>query len=217
MNSKRDESRARESRVADDLFPSGSALAHKMLNRRNRLCVGLLVVALSIFAPAQKVKFGYDKSVDFSKYKTYTLEEPATPPARPMLYATVVTSIDAEMNSKGFERVEKDGDLTLQLAGGVDFGISVSGGTPLTSSHNGPPPAMNATMWTGAGGGQGSLQPAVPDASLELVFLDRNANQIVWSGTVTQALDMERKDKSLDLAVKAVTKLLKPFPPARSK
>jgi len=197
--------------MAEDLLLSWLA------NRRNKLCIGLLVAALAISAPAQKVKVGYNKSVDFSKYKTYTLAEPATPPARPMLYATLVTSIDAEMNSKGFQRVEKNGDLTLQLAGGVDFGISVSGDTPLVSSNNGPPPAINATMWTGAGGAQGALQPAIPDASLELEFIDRSANQIVWSGTVTQALDMERKDKSLDLAIKAVTKLLKPFPPARSK
>jgi hypothetical protein len=187
-----------------------------MLNRSNKLCVGLLVAALATSAPAQKVKVGYDKSVDFSKYKTYTLAEPETPPSRPMLYATVITSIDAEMNSKGFQRVEKNGDLTLKIAGGIGFGIVVSGGPPLTSSNIGPPPAMNATMWTGAGLGQ-TLQPAVPDASLELEFIDRNANQIVWSGTATQALDMERKDKSLDLAIKAVSKLLKPFPPARSK
>jgi len=212
MKSRRDQSRA-----AEDLFLSCPARPYKMLSQRNKLSIGLLVAALAISAPAQKVKVGYDKSVDFSKYKTYTLAEPATPPSRPILYATVITSIDAEMNSKGFQRVDKNGDLTLEIAGGVGFGIVVSGGPPVTSSNNGPPPAMNATMWTGAGGGQGSLQPAVPDASLELEFVDRNANQIVWSGTVTQALDMERKDKSLDLAIKAVTKLLKPFPPARSK
>src|SRR6478672_639528 len=181
--------------VAEGLALSCLALAHKMLNRCDKLCVGLLVACVAV--SAQKVKVGYDKSADFSKYKTYTLAEPATPPSRPLLYATVITSIDAEMNSKGFQRVEKNGDLTLKVAGGIGFGIVLSGGPPLTSSNIGPPPAMNATMWTGAGGGQGSLQPAVPDASLELEFIDRNANQIVWSGTVTQALDIEQKDKSL--------------------
>src|SRR5206468_11608866 len=151
VKSRPDESQIHEPSVARGLLLSCLA-AYRMLNRRNRLCIALLVAALVIPAPAQKVKVGYDKSVDFSKYRTYTLAEPATPPACPMLYATVVTSIDAEMNSKGFQRVEKNGDLTLQLAGGVDFGISVSGGTPITSSNNGPPPAINATMWTGAGG-----------------------------------------------------------------
>ena len=39
----------------------------------------LLVVMLSISCGlAQKVKVGYDKSVDFSRYKSYTFQEPET-------------------------------------------------------------------------------------------------------------------------------------------
>ena len=71
-------------------------------------------------------------------------------------------------------------------------------------------------MWTGANGGQGELMPAVPEAGLQLQFIDRTANEIVWSGTVTQALDPQDKAKSLELATKAVTKLLKRFPPANA-
>jgi len=185
--------------------------------RWGKLWSGVLVAAFAISALGQKVKVGYDKSVNFSKYKTYTLAEPAMPPTRPVLYATVIKSIDGELSSKGLQRTDKNGDLTLQVAGGVDFGIAVSGGPPLTSSYGGAPPAMNATMWTGAGGTQGTLLPPVPEASLELEFVDRSANQIVWSGTVTQALDVERKEKSLELANKAVTKLLKRFPPRSPK
>ena len=55
--------------------------------------------------------------------------------------------------------------------------------------------------------------PAVPDATLLLEFVDRAANLIVWAGTVTQKLDIEKKTKSLELADKAVAKLLKQFPP----
>ena len=126
MKLRRDESHVQ----AEDLLLSCSNLAHRMLNRRNRLCLVLLVAAVAMSAAAQKIKVGYDKSVDFSKYKTYTLAEPETPPSRPMLYTTVITSIDAEMNSKGFQRVEKNGDLTLKIAGGIGFGILVTGGPP---------------------------------------------------------------------------------------
>jgi hypothetical protein len=188
---------------------------HRTVNGRSKLSIGLLVAAFATSALPQKVKVGYDKSVDFSKYKTYTLAEPTMPPTRPVLYATVIRSIDAELSFKGFQRVDENGDLRLQVAGGVNFGIAVSGSAPLTPSYSGPPPAMNATMWTGAG--QGALLPPVPDASLELEFVDRSANQMVWSGTVTQALDMERKEKSLELANKAVSKLLKRFPPTSPK
>ncbi len=182
-----------------------------------RHCRGVLFIILGAAIGsdgfAQKVKVGYDKSVDFSKYKTYTWAELASPPARPMLHATVVSWIDGDLNSKGIQRVDKDGDLILEATGGIGFGISVAGGQPLTSSYNGPPPSLNATMWTGTG--QRELMPAVPDASLQLQFVDRKANEIIWSGSVSQALDMNRKDKSLELVDRAVTKLLKQFPPKR--
>jgi hypothetical protein len=59
----------------------------------------LVLFALSSNAFAQKIKVGYDKSVDFSRYKTYTWAEPAMPPTRPMLYSTVLASVDDDLKS----------------------------------------------------------------------------------------------------------------------
>lgn len=170
-------------------------------------CMAALTAAF-----AQKVEVGYDKTADFSKYKTYTWAEPAMPPTRPLLYATIMSSIDGDLNSKGFTRVEKNGDLILMPAGDIGFPIAVSGGTPYSPTYMGPAPSVNATVWTGAAGG-GQLMPAVADGTLMLQFVDRAANRVVWSGTVNQKLDLEKKNKSLDLASKAVVKLLKQFPP----
>lgn len=183
--------------------------------RREALYIAIFLVALRSFSPAQKVKVGYDKSVDFSRYRTYTWEEPAMPPARPHLYATVIGSVDGALHSKGLSRIEQNGDLVLIPAGGIGFAIVASSGTPLSPTFTGPPPAMNATVWTGAEG-QGQLMPAVPDGTLVLEFVDRAANLVVWTGTVTQKLDIEKKSKSLELASKAVAKLLKQFPPKAS-
>jgi hypothetical protein len=181
-------------------------------NSRKAFCTCFCMVAVATVAFAQKVEVGYDKSTDFSKYKTYTLAEPVMPPTRPILYATVMGSIDSGLGSKGYTRVDKDGDLTLIPAGGIGFAIAVSAGAPISSTFTGPPPAINATMWTGAQGG-GELMPAVPEGTLVLEFVDRAANRVVWSGTVSQKLDIEKKNKSLELASKAVAKLLKQFPP----
>ncbi len=181
------------------------------MNHWRSTALVVINIAIALCAFAQKVKVGYDKSVDFSKYKTYSWAEVLSAPARPLLRATIVSWIDGDLSSKGIRRIDKDGDLILEAAGGIGFGISVAGGPPLTSSYNGPPPSLNATMWTGAG--QRELMPAVPEASLQLQFIDRNVNQIVWSGSVSRALDMNRPDKSLELIDKALSKLLKRFPP----
>jgi hypothetical protein len=97
---------------------------------RSQLWFHLFLSALATTAFAQKLKVGYDKSVEFSRYKTYTGTEPAMPPTRPMLYATVVGSVEEELKNRGLQRVDKDGDLILIPAGGIEFGISGAAGHP---------------------------------------------------------------------------------------
>jgi hypothetical protein len=59
------------------------------------------------------------------------------------------------------------------------------------------------------------MAPYVPEGTLMLNFVERGSNKVIWTGTVTQKLDMENKRKSLDLVDKAITKLLKEFPPKK--
>jgi hypothetical protein len=165
-------------------------------------------------AAAQKVKVGYDKGTDFSRYKTYTWAEPATLATRPVLYEAVVARADVELQSKGLTKLPHNGDLTLTPSGGVDFGFAGEAATPYSPTYGGPPPTTNATMWTGAGG-HSTVGVYVPEGMLVLTFVDRNSNKTVWSGSVKQTLDLEQKNKSLELADKAVMKLLKKFPPGK--
>jgi hypothetical protein len=187
-----------------------------MSNPRCCLLVLLVVLGFTMSGFAQKVKIGYDKSTDFSKYKTYTWAKPETPPTRPLLYETVVGTIDDELKSKGLEKTEKDGDLTLVAAGGIGFGSNMPAGTPILSIYGGQPPSMDATMWTGADGSAAMTGPMVAQGTLVLQFVDRGENKVIWSGTVMQKLDPEQKNKSLDLVEKAIVKLLKEFPPKGS-
>jgi len=180
------------------------------------LLLWLIVIAAAPFTYAQKVKVGYDKGTDFSKYKTYTWAKPETPVTRPLLYQTVVGTIDQELQAKGLERTEKDGDLTLISAGGMEYGSDLPTGSPILPVYGGPPPDMNATMWTGANTSSAALGPIVAKGTLILEFVDRSYNKVVWSGVVTRTFDPEQKDKGLVLAQNAVAKLLKGFPPRHS-
>jgi len=175
----------------------------------------LLMLALIASGPArsfaQKVKVGHDKATDFSTFKTYSWSEPAMPAIRPVLFEAVVARADVELQQKGLAKVLKDGDLTLTPSGGVDFGFAREAGSPFVPSYGAPPPTLNATMWTGASG-PSNVGAYVPEGTLVLTFVDRINKKVVWSGSVTQKLDMQDKHKSLALADKAVIKLLKRFP-----
>jgi hypothetical protein len=187
-----------------------------MKNRQRWLLV-FIVVTVATSGFAQKVKAGYDKSTDFSKYKSYTWAKPQTPVTRPLLHETVVGTIDDELKAKGLERVETNGDLTLIAAGGVEYGSNLAAGTPILPVYGGPPPDINATMWTGGNPSAVSAGPLVAQGTLVLEFVDRGENKVIWSGNVRQNFDPEQKNKSLDLAAKAIVKLLKGFPPKSSK
>lgn len=186
-------------------------------HQRRELWIGLYAITLFIpVAFGQKVQVGFDKSVDFSRYKSYTVADPGIQPSRPLLYASIVGSIDHELNSKGFSRIHSDGDLILIPEGGAEYGLNRPAGTPITPTLSGPPPAFDATMWTGATGYLISGAIYIPEGTLRLDFIDRAANKIVWSGTVKVKLDVEQKSKSLQLIDKAVVKLLKDFPPRKN-
>ncbi|HET6178673.1 MAG TPA: DUF4136 domain-containing protein [Candidatus Sulfotelmatobacter sp.] len=181
------------------------------MKTRRRISLLAVISLTSIVCFAQKVKIGHDKATDFSKFKTYAWAEPAMPPSKPVLFEAAVARVEAELGSKGLTRVLKDGDLTLVPAGGLDFGFAGQAGTPYNPSYGGPPPTMNSTMWTGATG-PSSAAVYVTQGTLVLTFVDRASNQVVWSGSVKQKLDIEQKNKSLELVDKAVIKLLKEFP-----
>jgi hypothetical protein len=161
---------------------------------------------------AQKVKVGYDKSVDFSRYKTYTWAKPTMPISRPALYAVVEGSIDEALTSKGLKRVEKDGDLVLISAGGIEYGVGSAAATPIPSTYAGVPVSFDATMWTG--GSANLTNTYVPKGTLQLQFVDPHTNKILWNGTVSEKLDSQKKKESMERIQKAVTKLIQEFPPS---
>src|SRR5436305_8486280 len=84
---------------AGHLSSSGKSLQIK-------LGILLLSVVSSVATEsfAQKVKVGYDKATDFSKFSTYSWAEPWMPVSMPVLYSMVVARVDSELQSKGFTR-----------------------------------------------------------------------------------------------------------------
>jgi len=177
----------------------------------------LLVAALLLLpcAFAQKVKVGYDKSTDFSKYKTYTLQLPKTQPNRPLLYASVVGSIKQGLEAQGLVSKDTDGDLTVIPSGGLDYGLPSL--NPLADTcDNCQRPIQDPLQWSGTPP-MGSSGKPQPRGTLDLEMVDRVTNKLVWSGAVVQKLEQANVDKSLQLVGKAINKLLAEYPPKTGK
>jgi Domain of unknown function (DUF4136) len=185
-----------------------------MSSDMRKLQVLLIVVAL--FIPCgfgQKVKVGYDKSVDFSKYKTYTLKLPPAPNSRPLLYASVVGSIKNGIESKGLTSMDEGGDLTVIAAGSLDYGLNSDINPLADTCANCQAPQVDVLKWAGFKPPPGSAGKPQPKGTLKLDIVDRATNKEVWAGMVVQKLDAEKRDESLQNVGAAIEKLLAEFPP----
>jgi hypothetical protein len=179
------------------------------------ISVTVLLASLTVNTVSQKVAVGYDKSADFTRFKSYTWAEPCMPVTRPRLYETVIYSVDYELKSKGVAKVENNGDLILIPSGAMEFGLNQAAGTPFPPTFSGSPARFNATMWTGATGPENPTARYIPEGTLVLTFVDRSANKVIWTGTVSEKLDLENKKKSLERVDRAIVKLFKKFPPGK--
>jgi len=170
----------------------------------------------STFALAQKVKVGYDKGADFSKYKSYTLQEPTTPISRPLLYASVMGTIKHELETKGLAGAQQDGDLTVIAEGAIDYGLSSPvGATADSGDSRTQKPAVDVQLWAGFMPPPGSAGKGLPDGTLQLTMVDRAANKVVWNGLVVQKLNPDKKEQSLERVGTAINKLLMEYPPKK--
>ena len=163
---------------------------------------------------SQKIKTTYDKSVDFSRYKSYSWKEPEINPGRPLLYFTVVGAIKGGLETSGLTRMEKDGDLMVVAHGDLDYGLNNTGVTA-DSCKNCQSPAVDPRDLGRTVAPNGSAGMPLPKGALELELVDRATNKVVWSGTVVQKLNPDKKQQALERADAAIRKLLAEFPPKK--
>ena len=171
-----------------------------------------LFVLAATTAWAQKVETGYDKSADFSRYKTYSFIPRTTPATNPLLATIVDNDIEYELNQKGLRKVDSNPDLLVKCYGGageVEGGFAADPGYTAT----GGAPMPGTTMWTGS-------LPATPvpqtmHGSITVDLVDARQKHLVWRATAKGKMDYNKRSKLLEQANKAVAAMFKKYPPAK--
>src|SRR5215472_6832852 len=171
----------------------------------------LFVVLAVASGWAQKVKTGYDKSADFSRYKTFAWIPSTVPATNPVLATLINADIEHELNQKGLRKVDSNPDLLVKSYGGADEvaggfappdpGYTASGGAPLPGD----------TMWVGAL--PPTPVPQVMHGSITVDLIDARQKRLVWRGTARGKMDYDKREKLLDQANKAVSEIFKKYPP----
>jgi hypothetical protein len=173
--------------------------------------VTLLLVAGSSLA--QDVRYNFDKSTNFSKFKTYKwVQIKDAAKVSDLVDKQIKQAIDAELTTKGLTKVEGD-DANLYIGYQPAVGEEKQFNSYSTGWGYGP----------GWGGGwyggptstttYGSTS-TIYKGQLALDMYDSAGHDLVWRGTVSKTIDPKAKpEKQQKNLAKAVKKLLKNYPP----
>ena len=166
---------------------------------------------------AQDVRTNYMPGTDFSRYHTYTwVDEVQGVPnvgGRPdqILDTQVKQAIDSQMAAKGFTKVADGGKPDLLLG----YQLAIDQEKQINGFANG---------WGGWGPWGGGLDTFSATTSINYIgtfvigMYDPGVKKLVWIVGAQHAIEPSKKpEKNVERLNKGAQKLLKNFPPGRSK
>lgn len=187
-----------------------------VLNKASIVMLALLVFGVGC---SQYVRYDFDISKDFSKYKTYKwISIKDTDQADELTAKQVISAVDSELAKKGLTKTDADmADLYIA------YQTAVSGeklfrpcSTECSCGPNWGP------SWYGSASMDNTMTYALTSnvyvRQLDLNFCDRAASLLVWRGVVLETLNSKAKPAKKQRYInRAVAKLLKSYPPRADK
>jgi hypothetical protein len=180
--------------------------------------IALLLLAAST-AIAQDVRYNFDKDTDFSKFKSYKWV-PIKDAAKvdDLRDKQIKEAVDAELAKKGLTKSDAD---SADLYIGYQAGIGTEKQFTSYNSDWGYGPGWYRGGWYGGGSGMSTTSgqtSTIYVGQLGVDMYDSKNHDLVWRGVASKTIDPKAKpDKQQKNLTKAVTKLLKDYPPPAAK
>ena len=170
------------------------------------------LVAALVLAPvvllAQKTSFDYDKTANFSAFKTYALKD-GTKVGDPLIDNRIVAAIKSELAAKGLT----EGRCEAGRHGRLPRRVRQEAGHHRVQTGGGY--GAYGYRWGGGWGGTTDVRVnEILVGTLIIDVADANKSELAWRGMGVKEVDVQAKadkrDKNINSAVK---KILKDFPP----
>ena len=180
--------------------------------RVNRILgVASLAVILPALAAAQKTTYDYDKTAQFTQYRTYAFKEGASTGDR-LVDIRVIAALEAQLAMRGLTKTSVSPDVYVQFR--MDYDTETDVSTYSTS------PLYTGYGW-GWGWGWGWSQTTtdvrireVLIGTLGIDLVDARRQQVVWRGLATSEVDTDDDPEDRDRTIaKAVGKMMRHYPP----
>ena len=178
----------------------------------------LIILVTVVFASAsitraQKVTVDYDKSVNFSNYKTYTWSE-GKGARNPIVNQMIIDAVDRELAAKGITKTDTNPDVRFSFFAAAGFNLQVA--QPSWTN------ALAPMIYSGVNAN--GLMWDVTTGTLLLDAFDNKTNQMVWRGfakdtlshapSANAAADAKKVEK---LVKKVISKMFQKFPAGSAK
>jgi hypothetical protein len=179
-------------------------LKEKLMKNQHKIFASIAIVLLAATASfAQQVKTDYDRSTDFSQYKTYSWEKVQT---QDQLWVDRIKgAVDAALAAKGWTQVPSGGNASI-----VAIEMTRNQQT-LDTFYSG---FGGGWRW---GGGLGDATTTVDTykvGTLVVDLFDANSKKLVWRGSSSDTLS-DKSDKNIKNLDKGVQKMFDHFPPGQ--
>jgi hypothetical protein len=188
---------------------SSRRFKEKLMNVQRTIFASVGIVLLSATALlAQQVKTDYDRSADFSQYKTYSWEKVQT--QDPLWVNRIKEAVDAELSAKGLTPVASGGDVSIMAI-------------EMTQNQQ----TLN-TFYDNFGGGWGrrggfggfgnatTTTENYKVGTLVVDLFDAKNKNLIWRGSSSDTLS-NKSDKNIKNLDKGVKKMFDHFPPEAKK
>lgn len=157
-------------------------------------------------AMATKVKVDWDKSADFTKYRTYAWAR-GTPASNPLIDRRIVAAVDSELAAQGFQKVDSPENADLLII----YHAAVGSETQLNTTSLG-----SGWGWQWGGGTSTRSVDRIPIGQLVVNIGDARSKKILWMGNASDTLS-DNPERNIDRFREAISEMFKSFPPPKTK
>jgi hypothetical protein len=173
------------------------------------LAIALVTALAPAIALAQKTTYDFDKTAQFTQFKSYALQD-GTPTKNVLIDKRIVGAIETQLAAKGFVRNDASPDVF------VVFHVAFDEQKDISSYSSGP---MYGGYGYGWGGGWGTTTTDVRVreilvGTIAIDMIDAKKKQVVWRGLGTKEINTTAKPEKRDENIsKAIEKIFKNYPP----
>lgn len=166
------------------------------------LVSGLMLLGTTAFA--QDVSYDFDRTANFTGYKTYAWVR-GTPLNDEINHRRIVNAVDTQLAAKGFTQVDTSANPDVLVAYHATFNRDLQ----ISGFSSGWGPYRFGANRTGS-----ARTEQILVGTLVIDMVDANTRTIVWRGTATKDIDVkaspEKRERNIN---RAAEKIFKNYPP----